>query len=580
MSRTVYGFRESPFRRVASLGQVFLSTGFETAWTETIDALRHGSRAVLISGDPGTGKTRLMFHMRTCLAQTQPAFYLNCCPLGVAGFIGSAAAALKIKLTSDRTVSPVDAFKNALRARSSNTKVPVLLIDDASKLGAEVLANLMDLFELDADEGPLARLVLAAGRELDETLQLAEIEPLADALATRITLPALSTEEVPQYIAYCLESAGHTAPGLFQDDAVALIARHTRGIPQRINVLCNAALHGAHERGRDHVDGNAVHSALEAVVSNDVTPAPAGTMIRDDLTGHAGAGADRDWWDLGRDDAFVFPIDEEPDIEVWLRKSRPWRLAAMGAGGSVALLAAVILLGAVPIGHNTAAAEKPAASDVGITEHIAELNDEVVQTRAQKADLQAQLSDMLSRKEALSGALQSAETRYERKDEVAQAFTELQADVDNDENFKALQVAFEPPANAASPVTAAAARPAAAAPGTYAVRAGDTLWQIAANHGMRMEHLMSLNAITDANKVITGQRLRFNDDPVGQASGGSTGARAAGDQWYVVRPGDSLYRIGQKTESSVQDLKRWNQIANADHLVVGQRLRLFPADSL
>lgn len=252
----------------------------------------------------------------------------------------------------------------------------------------------------------------------------------------------------------------------------------------------------------------------------------------------------------------------------------------MGAGGSVALLAAVILLGAVPIGHNTAAAEKPAVSNVGITEHIAELNDEVAQTRAQKADLQAQLSDMLSQKEALSGALQSAQTRYERKDEVAQALTELQADVDNDENFKALQVAFEPPASAASSATAATARPVAAAPRTYAVRAGDTLWQIAASHGMRMERLMSLNAITDANKVITGQRLRFNEDPVRQAPDKSTGARAAPDQWYVVRPGDSLYRIGQKTESSVQDLKRWNQIANADHLVVGQRLRLFPTGSL
>ena len=48
--------------------------------------------------------------------------------------------------------------------------------------------------------------------------------------------------------------------------------------------------------------------------------------------------------------------------------------------------------------------------------------------------------------------------------------------------------------------------------------------------------------------------------------------------WYVVRAGDSLYGIGRKFESSVDELLRWNQLANADNLKVGQRLRLFPTE--
>lgn len=45
----------------------------------------------------------------------------------------------------------------------------------------------------------------------------------------------------------------------------------------------------------------------------------------------------------------------------------------------------------------------------------------------------------------------------------------------------------------------------------YTISAGDTLSKIAAAHGMTYQELARLNGIKNADKIRTGQRLRFND---------------------------------------------------------------------
>ena len=112
---------------------------------------------------------------------------------------------------------------------------------------------------------------------------------------------------------------------------------------------------------------------------------------------------------------------------------------------------------------------------------------------------------------------------------------------------------------------------------TYKVQAGDTLWKIANRHGMRVENLLAANNMGDANKLIIGQKLNIapTTSVVAQVADST---KVADDKWYVVRAGDSLYGIGRKFESSVDELLRWNQLANADNLQVGQKLRLLPQE--
>ena len=59
------------------------------------------------------------------------------------------------------------------------------------------------------------------------------------------------------------------------------------------------------------------------------------------------------------------------------------------------------------------------------------------------------------------------------------------------------------------PVPAAAAVPAAPAPGTYVVKRGDTLYSIALEHGADYRELAQVNQLEDPSKIRIGQELRL-----------------------------------------------------------------------
>ena len=69
-------------------------------------------------------------------------------------------------------------------------------------------------------------------------------------------------------------------------------------------------------------------------------------------------------------------------------------------------------------------------------------------------------------------------------------------------------------------LSAVIAGSAAAAPGAYTVRPGDTLGGIAARHGVPLAEIFRLNGLGWSSAVCPGQRIRLSDTP---ATGG--GAR-------------------------------------------------------
>ncbi|MGI4778159.1 MAG: peptidoglycan DD-metalloendopeptidase family protein [Janthinobacterium lividum] len=50
--------------------------------------------------------------------------------------------------------------------------------------------------------------------------------------------------------------------------------------------------------------------------------------------------------------------------------------------------------------------------------------------------------------------------------------------------------------------------------------------------------------------------------------------------YYAVRPGDTIRRIGNETGQSWQNIVRWNNLANADLIEVGQVLRVIPPGAI
>lgn len=150
---------------------------------------------------------------------------------------------------------------------------------------------------------------------------------------------------------------------------------------------------------------------------------------------------------------------------------------------------------------------------------------------------------------------------------------------------------------------------------TVYVRAGDTLWAIAREYGTTVEAIARENRIVDPNRIFAGERLRITlpargngeeiytirrgDTPISIAGKfGVTlsaledrnglergemiyagdklsipGTRMSGE-FYVVRPGDTLFYISRRTGVPIRTLAGINRIKDPDLIYAGEHLKL------
>ena len=97
---------------------------------------------------------------------------------------------------------------------------------------------------------------------------------------------------------------------------------------------------------------------------------------------------------------------------------------------------------------------------------------------------------------------------------------------------------------------------------TYYVQPGDSLYKIAARYGTTVTALQQKNGLKSA-VLYPGQALNI-----------TSGGALSGSGWvYTVKSGDSLYLLAQRYGTTVDALKRANNLSS-NYLWVGQRLTI------
>tara|TARA_B100000315_G_scaffold255973_3_gene300751 strand:+ start:15450 stop:17543 length:2094 start_codon:yes stop_codon:yes gene_type:complete len=110
---------------------------------------------------------------------------------------------------------------------------------------------------------------------------------------------------------------------------------------------------------------------------------------------------------------------------------------------------------------------------------------------------------------------------------------------------------------------------------SHRVRQGDTLSGIAAQYGVRVEALVSLNRINGKHLIYVGQNIVLPTEKRGNTRTKSvTQEHIPESGEYVVRRGDSIYRITQRFGIGEPTLLRLNPLQNRHKLEIGQVLRL------
>jgi len=97
----------------------------------------------------------------------------------------------------------------------------------------------------------------------------------------------------------------------------------------------------------------------------------------------------------------------------------------------------------------------------------------------------------------------------------------------------------------------------------YVIRAGDTLYRIAQTYNVTVESILRANPGIDPNSLRIGQRICIP---------APTGVCPPNHIEYTIRAGDTLYRIAQTYNVTVDSILRANPGINPYSLRIGQRI--------
>ena len=98
---------------------------------------------------------------------------------------------------------------------------------------------------------------------------------------------------------------------------------------------------------------------------------------------------------------------------------------------------------------------------------------------------------------------------------------------------------------------------------TVYVRAGDTLWAIAREYGTTVEAIARENRIADPNRIFAGERLRI-----------TLPARGSGEEIYNVRRGDTTISIAGKFGVTLSALEDRNGLERGETIYAGDKLSI------
>jgi general secretion pathway protein A len=276
-----FGLKQAPFSIAPDPHYLYMSERHREALAHLLYGLEGGGGFVLLSGEIGAGKTTIC----RCFLEQVPAHcnvaYIFNPKLTVGDLLKSICHEFHVEVKHEgmgpATIKDyLDPLNDYLLRSHAAGQHNILIIDEAQNLTSYVLEQLRLLTNLETRERKLLQIILIGQPELREMLARPELEQLAQRVIARFHLGALTEKESRQYIQHRMAVAGLQGPLPFSEGALHRIHAIARGVPRRINLLCDRALLGAYASGQHRVERDVVNKAAGEVFDSGDAPAVRG----------------------------------------------------------------------------------------------------------------------------------------------------------------------------------------------------------------------------------------------------------------------------------------------------------------
>ena len=288
-----FQLKQSPFSIAPDPRYLYMSERHREALAHLLYGVGSGGGFVLLTGEIGAGKTTVCRCFMEQIPENCQLAYIFNPKLSVEELLHSICEEFGIALAPGiaSVKAYVDAINAHLLASHAQGKNNVLIIDEAQNLSAAVLEQLRLLTNLETSERKLLQIILIGQPELRAMLARPELEQLAQRVIARYHLGSLSADETASYIHHRLAVAGNTAQMPFAPRLMAQIHALSKGVPRRINLLCDRALLGAYVENQPQVTRQILRRAAQEVFAEESAKAPAPGLRWPQVAGGVLAGA-------------------------------------------------------------------------------------------------------------------------------------------------------------------------------------------------------------------------------------------------------------------------------------------------
>jgi len=259
----LFKLHELPFRLTPDPQFLYLSKAHARAKAYMESTVWFTDGFVVITGEIGCGKTTLIETFLNELEGDVVVAQINQTQVSAIEFLQSVLVQFGFKPFRMKKAELLATLSDFLVEQYNRNRKIMLVIDEAQNLSRRVLEEIRLLSGIETAKEKVLRIILAGQPELNEKLDAADLEQLAQRIRLRFHLPALSAADTQSYVRHRLEVAGSQGREIFTPDTFDVIYRYTGGVPRLINTLCDTSLLAASNHERDQVLVDDVTAAID-----------------------------------------------------------------------------------------------------------------------------------------------------------------------------------------------------------------------------------------------------------------------------------------------------------------------------
>ena len=254
MYEEYFSLKERPFSLTPDPEFLFLSGSHQRALDHLLFGLESGEGFIVVTGDIGVGKTTVCRALLRRLPERFATALVVNTLLTEKELLRTILDDFGAPVPDGTRKDLLDALNRFLLAEAEGGRRPVLIIDEAQNLSPPLLEQVRLLSNLETEKRKLLQIVLFGQKELQEKLRLPQLRQFDQRITVRATILPLDLRETSRYIQHRMSVAGAAGSTFLSPAAERLLHRRSRGVPRRINQLCDRALLAACVRNAARVE--------------------------------------------------------------------------------------------------------------------------------------------------------------------------------------------------------------------------------------------------------------------------------------------------------------------------------------